>query len=59
VWMCAFISEIASCNGGPDVNGDRRNADGTPMGWGDQWKYLGRLCDRMDIPSLYTAVGGN
>jgi hypothetical protein len=32
-WMCAFISEIASCNGGPDVNGDRRNADGTPMGW--------------------------
>jgi hypothetical protein len=58
-WMCAFISEIASCNGGPDVNGDRRNADGTPMGWSDQWKYLGRLRDRMDIPSLYKAVGGS
>jgi hypothetical protein len=57
-WMCAFIAEIGSCNGGPDVNGTKVNADGTRMGLSDQWAYVGRLCDTMDIPSLYKAVGG-
>jgi hypothetical protein len=57
-WMCAFISEIGTCNGGPDVNGSQLNADGTRMTWDDQWAYMGRLCDFMDIPSLYRAVGG-
>jgi hypothetical protein len=37
VWMCAFISEVATCNGAPDVNGDRRTADGGSMTFGDQW----------------------
>jgi hypothetical protein len=58
VWMSAFISEIGACNGGPDVNGNQLNADGTRMAWNDQWAYMGRLCDFMDIPSLYKAVGG-
>jgi hypothetical protein len=50
VWMCAYISEIAACNGSADVNGDQRKADGTRMSWGDQWAYVGRLCETMDIP---------
>jgi hypothetical protein len=57
-WMCAYISEIASCNGGPDINGNRRNADGTPLSFGDQFAYAGRLCNLMDVRSLYRAVGG-
>jgi hypothetical protein len=57
-WMCAYIAEIGSCNGGPDVNGTKLNADGTRMALNDQWPYVGRLCDLMDIPSLYKAVGG-
>jgi hypothetical protein len=56
--MCAYISEIAACNGSPDVNGDQRNADGIGMSWGDQWAYVGRLCETMDIPRLYKQVGG-
>jgi hypothetical protein len=58
VWMCAFISEVATCNGAPDVNGDRRMADGSNMSFGDQWAYAGRLCDLMDVPALYKAAGG-
>jgi hypothetical protein len=58
-WMCAYISEIAACNGGPDVNGDQRNADGTPISLGAQLAYTGRLCNRMDIPRLYKQVGGS
>ena len=57
-WMCAYISEIAACNGAPDVNGNQLNADGTHMAWSDQWAYIGRLCETTDIPSLYKAVGG-
>jgi hypothetical protein len=57
-WMCAFISEVATCNGAPDVNGDRRTADGSGMTFGDQWSYAGRLCDLMDVPALYKAAGG-
>ncbi len=58
-WMCAYISEIAACNGGPDINGDQRNADGTRLSFGDQLAYTGRLCNRMDIPRLYEQVGGS
>ena len=58
-WMCAYISEIAACNGSPDVNGDQRNADGTPLSLGEQLAYMGRLCNRMDIPRLYQQVGGS
>jgi hypothetical protein len=57
-WMCAFISEIAACNGAPDVNGNQLNADGSHMGLNDHWAYLGRSCELVDIPSLYKAVGG-
>jgi hypothetical protein len=57
-WMCAFIAEIGSCNGGPDVNGTKVNADSSRMGLSDQWAYMVRLCDFIDIPSLYKAVGG-
>jgi hypothetical protein len=57
-WMCAFISEVATCNGAPDVNGDHRMADGSGMSFGDQWAYAGRLCDLMDVPALYRAAGG-
>jgi hypothetical protein len=57
-WMCAFIAEIGTCNGGPDVNGTGLNADRTRMGLSDQWAYMGRLCETLDIPSLYKAVGG-
>jgi hypothetical protein len=58
-WMCAYISEIAACNGSPDINGDQRNADGTPLSLADQFAYTGRLCNRMDIPHLYKQVGGS
>jgi hypothetical protein len=57
-WMCAYTSEVASCNGSPDVNGNQRKADGTPLSLGDQFAYVGRLCNRMDIPRLYKQVGG-
>jgi hypothetical protein len=58
-WMCAYISEIAACNGSPDINGDQRNADGTPLSLGAQFAYTGRLCNRLDIPLLYEQVGGS
>jgi hypothetical protein len=57
-WMCAYISEIAACNGAPDINGDRRKADGTQVSLGEQFAYVGRLCNAMDIPQLYRQVGG-
>jgi hypothetical protein len=57
-WMCAFISEIAACNGSPDINGDQRKADGAPLSFGEQWAYAGRLCNLLDIPRLYAQVGG-
>jgi hypothetical protein len=57
-WMCAYISEVATCNGAPDVNGDHRTADGSTMSFGDQFAYAGRLCDLMDVPALYKAAGG-
>jgi hypothetical protein len=34
------------------VNGNQTNADGSHMGWNDQWAYVGRVCELMDIPSL-------
>jgi len=57
-WMCAFISEVASCNGAPDVNGDQLNADGSHMSFLGQMAYAGRSCGTMDIPRIYKAVGG-
>jgi hypothetical protein len=57
-WMCAYISEIAACNGSLDINGDERYADGSPLSLRDQFAYAGRLCNRMDIPLLYKQVGG-
>jgi hypothetical protein len=59
VWMCAYISEIAACNGSPDINGDRRKDDGTSLSLTEQLAYTGRLCNRMDIPRLYKQVGGS
>jgi hypothetical protein len=41
--MCAYISEIAACNGGPDINGDRRKADGTSLSLGDELAYTMRV----------------
>jgi hypothetical protein len=38
---------------------DRRKADGTSLSLGDQFSYVGRLCNRMDIPRLYKQVGGS
>ena len=40
-WMCAYISEIAACNGSPDINGDQRKPDGTSLSLGDQLAYTG------------------
>jgi hypothetical protein len=57
-WMCAFISAVAACTDSTDVNGNHRKADGTPLSLGDQFAYVGRLCNRMDIPRLYKQVGG-
>jgi hypothetical protein len=57
--MCAYISEIAACNGSPDINGDQRQASGAPLSLGDQLAYAGRLCNRMDIPHLFHQVGGS
>jgi hypothetical protein len=58
-WMCAYISEIAACNGSPDINGDGRTADSASVSLGDQFAYVGRLCNRADIPRLYKQVGGS
>ena len=58
-WMCAYISEIAACNGSPDINGNQRKPDGTSLSLGDQLAYTGRLCNRMDVPHLYKQVGGS
>jgi hypothetical protein len=58
-WMCAYISAIAACNGSPDINGDQRKADGTPLSFGELSAYAGRLCNLMDIPRLYREVGGS
>jgi hypothetical protein len=49
-WMCAFIWEVATCNGAPDVNADHRMADGSGMSFGDQWACAGRLCDLNGCP---------
>jgi hypothetical protein len=57
--MRAFISEIASCDGAPDVNGNRLNADGSRMTFVSQMACAGPLRESMDIPSLYKAVGGS
>jgi hypothetical protein len=58
VWMCAFISETATRNGAPDINGDRCTADGGSMSFGDQWACAGRLRDLVDVPTLYKTAGG-
>jgi hypothetical protein len=39
--------------------GGQLNADGPQMTFVGQMAHAGRLCESMDIPSLYKAVGGS